>query len=133
MLPSCSQLFNSGDPCGIWHFHGINWPIKKRTKFIYPDKLILLYRFLVLQCVLPINDEEVVIGQYEGYKDDPTVPKDSNTPTFATMVLRIHNEIWEGHWNFLFLLKALKSWSSTNNFAQFMFQVFPLYWRQGSH
>ncbi|KVI02535.1 glucose-6-phosphate dehydrogenase [Cynara cardunculus var. scolymus] len=39
---------------------------------------------------------EVVLGQYEGYTDDPTVPDNSNTPTFATMVLRIHNERWEG-------------------------------------
>lgn len=50
----------------------------------------------VLQSVLPIKDEEVVLGQYEGYRDDPTVPDHSNTPTFATMVLRIHNERWEG-------------------------------------
>lgn len=46
--------------------------------------------------MLPIKDEEVVLGQYEGYRDDPTVPDHSNTPTFATMVLRIHNERWEG-------------------------------------
>jgi glucose-6-phosphate 1-dehydrogenase len=46
--------------------------------------------------VLPINNDEVVLGQYEGYTDDPTVSKDSNTPTFATIVLRIHNERWEG-------------------------------------
>ncbi|KAE8710044.1 hypothetical protein F3Y22_tig00110328pilonHSYRG01159 [Hibiscus syriacus] len=45
---------------------------------------------------LLIKDEEVVLGQYEGYRDDPTVPKDSNTPTFATVILRIHNERWEG-------------------------------------
>lgn len=50
----------------------------------------------VLQSVLPIKDEEVVLGQYQGYKDDPTVPDNSNTPTFATVVLHIHNERWEG-------------------------------------
>lgn len=50
----------------------------------------------VLQCIEPINDEDVVIGQYEGYKDDPTVPKDSFTPTFASIVLRINNERWDG-------------------------------------
>lgn len=46
--------------------------------------------------MVPIRDEEVVLGQYEGYRDDPTVPNDSNTPTFATTVLRINNERWEG-------------------------------------
>jgi len=46
--------------------------------------------------VNPIKPEEVVLGQYDGYKDDPTVPDDSNTPTFASVVLRVHNERWEG-------------------------------------
>ena len=50
----------------------------------------------VLQCIQPIKDEDVVIGQYEGYKDDPTVPKDYFTPTFASVVLRINNERWDG-------------------------------------
>ena len=50
----------------------------------------------VLQSVEPIQHEEVVIGQYDGYKDDPTVPDESNTPTYASVVLRVHNERWEG-------------------------------------
>ena len=50
----------------------------------------------VLQSVEPIKHEEVVIGQYDGYKDDPTVPDESNTPTYASVVLRVHNERWEG-------------------------------------
>ena len=58
--------------------------------------LLLLSESQVLQSVLPIKDEEVILGQYEGYRDDPTVPDQSNTPTFATVVLRIHNERWEG-------------------------------------
>ncbi|KAL8200777.1 hypothetical protein R6Q57_012116 [Mikania cordata] len=63
----------------------------------------------VLQSVLPIEDSEVVLGQYEGYTDDPTVPDNSNTPTFATMVLRIHNERWEG---VPFIMKAGKALNS---------------------
>lgn len=50
----------------------------------------------VLESVVPIRDDEVVLGQYNGYRDDPTVPDQSNTPTFATVILRIHNERWEG-------------------------------------
>lgn len=45
---------------------------------------------------MPIEDDEVVLGQYDGYTDDPTVPDHSNTPTFSTVILRIHNERWEG-------------------------------------
>jgi glucose-6-phosphate 1-dehydrogenase len=57
--------------------------------------------------VEPIKHEEVVIGQYDGYKDDPTVPDDSNTPTYASVVLRVHNERWEGKYylmSYLFIL-----------------------------
>lgn len=50
---------------------------------------------------------DVVLGQYVGdpngegeaklgYLDDPTVPNDSLTPTYAAAVLRIKNERWDG-------------------------------------
>ncbi|KAI3501003.1 hypothetical protein L1887_36833 [Cichorium endivia] len=64
-------------------------PVSLKPEHIQDEKV------KVLELVLPVIDEEVVIRQYEGYKDDPTVPKDSNTPTFATMVKRIHNARWE--------------------------------------
>lgn len=63
----------------------------------------------VLQSIPPIELSDVVLGQYkgdkskpstddafQGYLEDPTVPKDSVTPTFATAVMRVHNERWEG-------------------------------------
>ncbi|KAF0293091.1 Glucose-6-phosphate 1-dehydrogenase [Amphibalanus amphitrite] len=61
----------------------------------------------VLKCTRQLGLEDVVLGQYvgdphgdgdarQGYLDDPTVPKDSVTPTFAAAVLRIDNERWEG-------------------------------------
>ncbi|KAK7861521.1 glucose-6-phosphate 1-dehydrogenase [Quercus suber] len=65
-------------------------PVSLKPEHIRDEKLE------ILQSVLPIKDEEVVLGQYEGYGDDPTVPDQSITPTFATVVLRIHNERWEG-------------------------------------
>ena len=70
--------------------------------------------FQVLQSVMPIAQEEVVLGQYDGYGDDPTVPDASNTPTFATIVLRIHNERWEGLSSFLL---------ETNNVLFYLFSV----------
>eukprot|EP00051_Salpingoeca_urceolata_P003544 m.58591 g.58591 ORF g.58591 m.58591 type:complete len:527 (+) comp12885_c1_seq1:291-1871(+) len=62
----------------------------------------------VLRCIKPIELDDVVIGQYvagdvkgdpdskEGYLDDPSVPKGSKTATFATAVMYIRNERWEG-------------------------------------
>ncbi|KAJ4827619.1 Glucose-6-phosphate 1-dehydrogenase, cytoplasmic isoform [Turnera subulata] len=68
----------------------------EKVKMCISIPVLTWVKLQVLQSVLPINDEEVVLGQYDGYKDDPTVPGNSNTPTFATVVLRIHNERWEG-------------------------------------
>ncbi len=76
----------------------------------------------VLQSVLPIKDEEVVLGQYEGYTDDPTVPDNSNTPTFATVVLRIHNERWEG---VPFIMKAGKALNSRKAEIRVQFKDVP--------
>ncbi|XP_043704493.1 glucose-6-phosphate 1-dehydrogenase, cytoplasmic isoform-like [Telopea speciosissima] len=76
----------------------------------------------VLQSVLPIKSEDVVLGQYEGYKDDPTVPDNSNTPTFATVILRIHNERWEG---VPFIMKAGKALNSRKAEIRVQFKDVP--------
>ncbi|CAL4968409.1 unnamed protein product [Urochloa decumbens] len=78
-------------------------PVSLKPEHIRDEKV------KVLQSVEPINHEEVVIGQYDGYKDDSTVPDDSNTPTYASIVLRVHNERWEG---VPFILKAGKALNS---------------------
>lgn len=52
----------------------------------------------VIRCISPAMPEGCVLGQYAaangkpGYHDDDTVPKDSKAPTFATIVLNVHNE-----------------------------------------
>lgn len=51
--------------------------------------------------------EDVVLGQYvgdpegegdaqKGYLDDPSVPAESNTPTYALAACKINNERWDG-------------------------------------
>uniref|UniRef100_A0A6Q2Z981 Glucose-6-phosphate 1-dehydrogenase n=1 Tax=Esox lucius TaxID=8010 RepID=A0A6Q2Z981_ESOLU len=61
----------------------------------------------VLKCISPVTMSDVVLGQYVGdpegqgdaklgYLDDPTVPKGSTQATFATAVLYVHNERWDG-------------------------------------
>ncbi|XP_034949094.1 glucose-6-phosphate 1-dehydrogenase isoform X1 [Chelonus insularis] len=62
----------------------------------------------VLKCIKPVELKDVVLGQYVGdpdsddpearmgYLDDPTVPPNSTTPTFAVAVLKINNERWDG-------------------------------------
>ena len=47
------------------------------TKVDGPEDYIRSQKVAVLKSVLPINPEDVILGQYEGYTDDPTVPDDS--------------------------------------------------------
>ncbi|CAK7349126.1 unnamed protein product [Dovyalis caffra] len=70
----------------------------------------------VLRSMKPLQLEDVTVGQYKGhsksgrsypaYTDDPTVPKDSLTPTFAAAALFINNARWDG---VPFLMKAGKA------------------------
>jgi len=54
-----------------------------------------------------IQLEDVVLGQYEGYADDPTIDdKTTNTPTYATILLRINTPRWKG---VPFIMKAGKA------------------------
>lgn len=61
----------------------------------------------VLRSIPAIKREDLVIGQYIGneegqgdaklgYRDDPTVPNDSITETYALAVVWVNNERWEG-------------------------------------
>ncbi|CAG5056661.1 unnamed protein product [Parnassius apollo] len=61
----------------------------------------------VLRHIPPIKLSDILVGQYVGnpngqgdeklgYLDDPTVPKDSVTPTYALAVVNINNTRWQG-------------------------------------
>lgn len=72
-----------------------------------------------MKCIAPVAVSDVVLGQYVGdpegegqsklgYLDDPTVPEASCTPTFATAVLYVQNERWDGERKlFLFFFSSL--------------------------
>ncbi len=73
------------------------------------NEAIQVEKAKVLRAVRPLKSDDVVLGQYVGdpdadshsdtrfgYRDDTGVPNDSKTPTFATIVLHIDNERWEG-------------------------------------
>jgi glucose-6-phosphate 1-dehydrogenase len=50
----------------------------------------------VMQGVRPINPEDVVRGQYTGYRKEPGVAKDSDVETFCALRLFIDSWRWEG-------------------------------------
>ena len=83
----------------------------------------------LLRCVAPPRLEDVVLGQYtasgsepEGYTDDPGVPADSKTPTFASVALFIDNERWAG---VPFIIKAGKALNERVVVVRFQFKSPP--------
>ncbi|KAH3759209.1 glucose-6-phosphate dehydrogenase [Pelomyxa schiedti] len=50
----------------------------------------------VLQCIPPVPQCNTVIGQYEAYRSETGVPRDSVTPTFAACALCVQNARWAG-------------------------------------
>ena len=50
----------------------------------------------VLKAIEPIRPEDLVRGQFRGYRDEPGVAKGSTTETFAAMRLSVHSWRWSG-------------------------------------
>jgi glucose-6-phosphate 1-dehydrogenase len=50
----------------------------------------------VIGCFRPLTWDDVVVGQYEGYRGTEGVPPDSRTETFAALRLWVDNERWRG-------------------------------------
>ncbi|XP_057955837.1 glucose-6-phosphate 1-dehydrogenase, chloroplastic-like [Malania oleifera] len=73
----------------------------------------------VLRSMRPIQLDDVVLGQYKGYSegdtrypsytDDPTVPENSLTPTFAAATFFVNNSRWDGVPFLMIAGKALHS------------------------
>jgi glucose-6-phosphate 1-dehydrogenase len=71
------------------------------------DDSFRIAKLQVLQHMDPIQLEDVLLGQYRGYADDPTISnKDTNTPTFVAMRCWVHTPRWKG---VPFILKAGKA------------------------
>jgi glucose-6-phosphate 1-dehydrogenase len=50
----------------------------------------------VLKAIPPIEEKNLVRGQFQGYRDENGVAKDSQTETFATLQLEINSWRWKG-------------------------------------
>jgi glucose-6-phosphate 1-dehydrogenase len=81
----------------------------------------------VLKSLRPITNldiaDQVVVGQYRGYRDEPGVAQDSRTPTYAAMKVQIDNWRWQG---VPFYLRAGKNLSSRVTEVAIHFQPIPL-------
>ena len=59
-----------------------------------------------LKSIPPFTEKQTVVGQYEGYLNEPNVPPSSFTETFVATVVRPNSERWRG---VPFILKAGKA------------------------
>src|SRR5205807_9218969 len=50
----------------------------------------------VLKAIPPIEEKNLVRGQFRGYRDEHGVAKDSQTETFAALKLEINSWRWKG-------------------------------------
>ena len=66
---------------------GMEAPEKLTGEFIRNERVKILQN---------IEVHDVVVAQYEGYKNEPHVAPDSKTETFAALQLRINNPRWAG-------------------------------------
>ncbi len=53
-------------------------------------------REAVIGCFRPLSASDVVVGQYDGYRDTDDVPVDSRTETYVAARMWIDNERWRG-------------------------------------
>ena len=69
----------------------------------------------LIRAILPLRDEDLVLGQYAGYRQEAGVPPTSNAATYAACVLHIDNERWRG---VPVLLRAGKGLVASGTFAR---------------
>jgi glucose-6-phosphate 1-dehydrogenase len=60
-----------------------------------------------LRAISPIQDGDVVLGQYEGYREEPKVDPQSRTPTYVGLRLEVATWRWQGVPFYLFTGKRL--------------------------
>ena len=80
---------------------------------IFNAKCIRDEKIKVFQSIRQILSEDVILGQYNGFKSHEGVSPDSSTPTLAIIRLYIDNWRWQGVPFFLITGKSLKKKIST--------------------
>ncbi len=86
-----------------------------------------LERTKLFQSVRPLDPDRVVLGQYEGYRDEDDVAEDSTTETFAAVEVRVDSWRWSGVPFYLRTGKALAAGrrTVTIGFTEAPLRIFP--------
>jgi glucose-6-phosphate 1-dehydrogenase len=76
-------------------------------------------RETVIACFRPLDHADVVVGQYEGYRDITGVPDDSRTETFVAARLWVDNDRWR---DVPFFLRTGKSMAESHQRVSIVFK-----------
>lgn len=76
-------------------------------------------KLAVLRDIETVHIEDIILGQYTNYTDDPMVPDKSLTPTFANVKLRINNDEWR---DVPFIIRAGKGLDAKKNEIRILFR-----------
>lgn len=80
----------------VTHLFQLAGEVAMRTPESLDAEHIARAREEVIGCFRPLRWKDVVVGQYEGYRDIEGVPDDSRTETFVAARLWVDNDRWEG-------------------------------------
>src|SRR5437879_10453517 len=73
----------------LWNFE-MEPPVRSDSESVRDEKV------KVLKAIPPIEEKNLVRGQFRGYRDEHGVAKDSQTETFAALKLEINSWRWKG-------------------------------------
>lgn len=96
----------------------------------YDAKMLRDEKVKVLNAARPFGLDAAVLGQYDGYRDELDVPKDSRTPTFAAIRCDIDNWRWRG---VPFLLRSGKALAEKRTEITLQFKDVPHHLFEGHH
>lgn len=80
---------------------------------------ISVYREKVIGCFRPLTRADVVVGEYEGYRDIPGIPDDTRTETFVAARMWVDNDRWR---DVPFLLRTGKAMAESHQRVTVVFK-----------
>lgn len=80
----------------VTHLFQLAGEVAMRTPESLDPEHIAVAREEIIGCFRPLTYDDVLVGQYEGYRDIEGIPGDSRTETFVAARLWVDNERWEG-------------------------------------
>jgi glucose-6-phosphate 1-dehydrogenase len=103
----------------VTHLFQLAGEVAMRTPESLDPEHIAQAREEIIGRFRPLDWDDVVVGQYEGYRDIEGIPQDSRTETFIAARLHVDNDRWEG---VPFLLRTGKCLAESHQQVSILFR-----------